>query len=102
MLELGPGTVRRLPWRTRRYDLEGCLPEVISRREASQPKEMTPTDCVVHNAENAIVSASRDRLMIEATYTARNRCARDVHCTFTIELGTVTGRSSQYLLARAG
>jgi hypothetical protein len=90
MIELGPETARRLPWRTRMYDLEGCLPEVISRREASRPKEMTATDCVVHNdAENAIVSASRDRLTIEGTYTARNRCARDVTCTFTIELGTL-------------
>jgi hypothetical protein len=90
MLELGPGTARRLPWRTRLYDLEGCLPEVISRREASRPKEITATDCVVHNdAENAIVSASRDRLTIDGTYTARNRCARDVSCTFTIELGTL-------------
>jgi|SRR6185503_6821197 len=90
MIELGPGTARRLPWRTRMYDLEGCLPEVISRREASRPKEITATDCVVHNdAENAIVSASRDRLTIEGTYTARNRCARDVSCTFTIEVGTL-------------
>jgi hypothetical protein len=90
MLELGPGTARRFPWRARMYDLEGCLPEVISRREASRPKEMTATDCVVHNdAENAIVSASRDRLTIEGTYTVRNRCARDVSCTFTIELGTL-------------
>jgi hypothetical protein len=90
MLELGPETARRLPWRTRMFDLEGCLPEVISRREASRPKEMTATDCVVHNdAENAIVSASRDRLTIEGTYTARNRCARDVSCAFTIELGTL-------------
>ena len=90
MLELGSGTARRLPWRTRMYDLEGCLPEVISRREASRPKEMIATDCVVHSdAENAIVSVSRDRLTIEGTYTARNRCARDVGCTFTIELGTL-------------
>ena len=90
MLELGSDTVRRLPWRTRAYDLEGCLPEVISRREASRPKEMTATDCVVHNdAESAIVSASRDRLTIEGTYAVRNRCARDVRCTFTIQLGTL-------------
>jgi hypothetical protein len=90
ILELGPGTARRVPWRARIYDLEGCLPEVVSRREASRPKEMTATDCVAHNdAENAIVSASRDRLSIEGTYTARNRCARDVSCTFTIEIGTL-------------
>jgi hypothetical protein len=90
MLELGPGTARRLPWRTRMYDVEGCLPEVISRREASRPKEMTATDCTSHNdAENAIISVSRDRLTIEGTYTVRNRCARDVTCTFTIELGTL-------------
>jgi hypothetical protein len=38
MLELGSGTARRLPWRTRMYDLEGCLPEVISRREAKPPE----------------------------------------------------------------
>lgn len=90
MLELESGTARRLPWRSRMYDLEGCLPEVISRREASRPKEMAATDCVVHNdADNAIVSASRDRLSIEGTYAVRNRCARDVSCTFTIELGTL-------------
>jgi hypothetical protein len=90
MIELGPGTARRLPWRTRMYDLEGCLPEVISRREASRPKDMAATECVVHNdAENAIVTVSRDRLTIEGTYTARNRCPRDVSCTFTIELGTL-------------
>ena len=90
MLRLGADTGRRLPWRTRLYDLEGCLPDVISRREASRPKEITPTDCVVHNdADNAIVSVSRDRTTIDGTYTVRNRCARDVSCTFTIELGTL-------------
>lgn len=35
------------------------------------------------------MSASRDRLTIEGTYTVRNSCARDVSCTFTIELGTL-------------
>jgi hypothetical protein len=90
MHELEPGTARRFPWRTRTYDLEGCLPEIISRREASRPREMTATDCVVHNdAENAILSAGRDRLTIEGAYTVRNRCARGVSCTFTIELGTL-------------
>ena len=91
MRDLGPDTARHLPWRARMYDLEGCLPEVISRRQAAaRSGQMSADECVVHNdSENAIVSESRDRLTIDGVYSARNRCTRDIRCTFTIEVGTL-------------
>ena len=55
---------------------------------------MSADDCGVHNdGENAIVNASRDRLVIDGVYSAGNRCARDVTCTFTIQLGTLPDTS---------
>jgi hypothetical protein len=91
MRDLAPAAARRLPWRPRMYDLEDCLPEVVSRRQAAaRAGEATANDCVAHNdAENAIVSASRDRLTIEGSYAVRNTCRRDLTCTFAIELGTL-------------
>lgn len=86
-----PGGARRLPWRARTYDLEGCLPEVAAQRQAAaRPTTVSANDCVVHNdAENAILNASRDRLSIEGSYAAANQCDRPVTCTFTIEIGTL-------------
>lgn len=91
MHELPPSTARRLPWRTRTYDLEGCLPGVVSRRQgAGRAAEQTANDCVVHNdAANAIVSVSRNRLTIDGVYSAGNRCQRELTCMFTIEVGTL-------------
>ena len=88
---LAPEVMRRLPWRPRTYDLEGCLPDVVSRRQAAgRASETSVNDCLAHNdAENAILSASRDRLTIEGAYTVRNRCARNLTCTFAIEIGTL-------------
>ena len=88
---LAPEVARRLPWRSRTYDLEGCLPDVVSRRQAAgRAGETSTNDCLAHNdAENAILNASRDRLTIEGSYTVRNRCARVLTCTFAIELGTL-------------
>jgi hypothetical protein len=89
--DLAPAAARRLPWRSRTYDLEACLPDVVSRRQAAgRAGEANANDCVAHNdADNAILNASRDRLTIEGAYTVRNRCARDLTCTFAIELGTL-------------
>jgi hypothetical protein len=91
MRDLGTGNARHLPWRTRPYDLEGCLPEVMARRQAAaRSGEVSADECVVHNdAENAIVNKSRDGRVIDAVYSVRNRCTRDVSCTFTIEVGTL-------------
>jgi len=91
MHDLPASTARRLPWRTRAYDLEGCLPDAVSPRQAAgRAGEQTAGDCVVHNdATNAIVSASRDHLTIDGVYAAGNRCQRELTCTFTIELGTL-------------
>ena len=86
-----PDAARRLPWRARTYDLEGCLPEVAAQRQAAAaPTTVNADDCVVHNdADNAILNASRDRLTIEGSYAAANQCDRSVTCTFTIEIGTL-------------
>jgi hypothetical protein len=91
MRDLGSESARNLPWRARPYDLEGCLPEVISRRQAAARREETTADeCVVHNdGENAIVTKSRDGRIIDGVYSARNRCPRDLSCTFTVEVGTL-------------
>jgi hypothetical protein len=91
MRELAPDSARRLPWRSRTYDLESCLPEVAAQRQAaSRSGEVSATDCIVHNdAQNAIVNASRDRLTIDGVYAVSNRCARSVTCTFSIEIGTL-------------
>lgn len=91
MRDFGTGNARHLPWRTRTYDLEGCLPEVMARRQAAaRSGEVSADDCVVHNdGENAIVNKSRDGRVIDAVYAVRNRCTRDLSCTFTIEVGTL-------------
>jgi hypothetical protein len=90
MRELPPSTARRLPWRARAYDFEGCLPDVVSRRQGAGRAEPTANDCLVHNdAANAIVSVSRDHLTIDGMYSAGNRCQRELTCIFTIELGTL-------------
>jgi len=90
MGNLSTGVARRLPWRPRVYDLEGCLPEVIARRQPAGPVSPTANDCVIHNdAENAILNASRDGLTVDGAYLAGNRCPRDLTCTFTIEVGTL-------------
>jgi hypothetical protein len=91
MRDLGTGNARHLPWRTRPYDLEGCLPQVIARRQAAaRSGEVSADECVLHNdGENAIVNKSRDGRVIDAVYSVRNRCTRDVSCTFTIEVGTL-------------
>ena len=91
MTGLGTGVARRLPWRARTYDLEGCVPEVAaSRQAAARQGETGPDACVVHNdGENAIEKSSRDGRVIEGVYSVRNGCARDVNCTFTIEVGTL-------------
>jgi hypothetical protein len=91
MTGLGNSMARRLPWRPRTYDLEGCVPAVAARRlAAARQGETSPDACVVHNdGENAIEKASRDGRVIDGMYSVRNACARDVHCTFTIEVGTL-------------
>ena len=91
MSDLGTDTSRHLPWRSRTYDLEGCVPEVAARRQAAARQVETGADaCVVHNdGENAIERASRDGRVIDGLYAVRNGCARDVGCTFTIEVGTL-------------
>jgi hypothetical protein len=47
-----------IPWRTPRlYDLEDCLPNVISARKAARRSAESADDCVVHSdGENAILS----------------------------------------------
>jgi hypothetical protein len=89
--DLPAGASRRLPWRMRPYDLEGCLPEVSAQRAAaSRPRDVSANDCLLHNdAENAIIRASRDRLTIDGLYIVANRCTRALRCTFTIQLGTL-------------
>jgi len=91
MSGLGAGIARRLPWRARTYDLDGCVPEVAARRQAATRQgETSPDECVVHNdGESAIERASRDGRVIDGMYSVRNGCARDVACTFTIEVGTL-------------
>jgi len=85
------GNARHFPWRVREYDLEGCLPQVAAQRQAAAHKgETSGDDCVVHNdGENAIVNKSRDGRVFDGSYSVRNRCTRDVSCTFTIEVGTL-------------
>ena len=82
---------RHLPWRPRTYNLEDCLPSVISARDATRRRaETSADDCGVHNdGENAILSQNRDRRGIEGAYSVGNRCAREVNCTFTVEVGTL-------------
>jgi len=89
--DLPPDAARRLPWRSRMYDLEGCLPDVVARRQAaSRPSDVGANECIVHNdAENAIVGVSRDRLTIDSVYEVGNRCTRAVLCAFTIQVGTL-------------
>ena len=84
---LGAGDARRLPWAKRAYDLVGCLPR--PPEEATVP--VNPIDaCVIHRDEdNQIVTQSRDGRSITALYSVANHCARDVACTFTIEVGTL-------------
>ena len=92
MRELPASTAaRRLPWRPRAYDLEGCLPEVAAQRQAAaRAPEVSASECVAHNdAENAIVNVTRDRLTIDGVYTVANKCARALACTFTIQVGTL-------------
>jgi hypothetical protein len=91
MHDAPPQVIRRLPWRPRPYDLAGCLPEEISRRQtAARPVPFDINACArTNDAQNAIVNESRDRLSIEAAYIVRNTCSRDVSCTFTIEVGTL-------------
>jgi hypothetical protein len=91
MRDLTPAYARHLPWRPRGYNLQDCLPSVISAREAAASRtEASVDDCVLHNdGENAILSNSRDRRNIDAAYSVGNRCTRDLNCTFTIEVGTL-------------
>jgi hypothetical protein len=91
MRDVESGSARHFPWRVREYDLQGCLPQVVARRQAEARKgELSADECVVHNdAENAILSKSRDGRVIDGSYSVRNRCARDVTCQFTIEIGTM-------------
>jgi hypothetical protein len=91
MRDVGADGGRHLSWRTRAYDLQGCLPEVIARRQAAaRSGETSADDCVVHHdGENAIVGKSRDGRVIDGVYSVRNRCTRDVTCVFTIEIGTL-------------
>ena len=88
MQALGAGDVRRLPWMKRAYDLVACLPR-LPEDTAAAPAN--PIDaCVVHEDEaNQIISKSRDGRSITALYTVENRCAQDVACAFTIEVGTL-------------
>ena len=91
MSDLGTDTSRRLPWRARTYDLEGCVPEIAARRQAAaRTGEADPGACVVHNdGENTIENETRDGRVIDGLYSVRNGCGRDVTCTFTIEVGTL-------------
>ena len=91
MSRLGTDTSRRLPWRARTYDLEGCVPEIAARRQAAaRTGETDPGACLVHNdGENAILNKSRDGRVIDGSYSVRNRCARDVTCRFRIDIGTL-------------
>jgi hypothetical protein len=91
MRDLTPAYARDLPWRPRLYNLEDCLPSVISARAAASGRAETSADsCVLHNdGENAILSKSRDGRSIDATYSVGNRCTRDLNCTFTTEIGTL-------------
>ncbi len=90
MRDLSTANARHFPWRPRAYNLQDCLPSVISAREAARRRAESVDDCVLHNdAENAILSESRDRRVIDASYSVGNRCGRDLNCTFTIEVGTL-------------
>jgi len=91
MREVESGNARHFPWRVREYDLQGCLPEVVARRQADARRgELNADECVVQNdAENAILSKSRDGRVIDGSYSVLNRCAREVSCQFTIEIGTL-------------
>jgi len=85
---LGAGDARRLPWMKRAYDLAACVPRPP---EESATVPVNPIDaCIVHRDEdNAIVAQSRDGRTITARYSVANRCAQDVTCTVTIEVGTL-------------
>ena len=87
MEALGAGDVRRLPWMKRAYDLAACLP----RPPEDPAAAVNPLDaCVIHRDEdNQIVTQSRDGRSITALYSVANRCAQDVACTFTIDVGTL-------------
>jgi hypothetical protein len=92
MTGLEAGIARHLPWRARVYDLEGCLPDVAAQRQAAArgSGEIGAEQCVVHNdGENAIETKTRDGRIIGGMYAVGNACARDVACTFTIEVGTL-------------
>ena len=88
MEALGPGDVRRLPWMKRAYDLVACVPRAP---DAAAAVPVNPLDaCVIHRDEdNQIVTQSRDGRSITALYSVANRCAQDVTCTVTIEVGTL-------------
>jgi hypothetical protein len=90
MRDLSTANARHFPWRPRPYNLQDCLPSVISAREVARRAETSVDNCVLHNdAENAILKESRDRRVIDAAYSVGNRCTRDLNCTFTIEVGTL-------------
>lgn len=90
MRDLSTANARHFPWRPRAYDLQECLPSVISTREAARRAATSVDNCAFHNdAENAILKESRDGLVIDGAYSVGNRCTRDLNCTFTIEVGTL-------------
>jgi len=90
MLALGAGDVRRLPWQKRSYALVSCLPNASSNQTAN-PRSTSDADaCVDHtDADNEIVAKSRDGRSFTGVYSAANHCARDLTCTFTIDIGTL-------------
>jgi hypothetical protein len=93
MQQLGADEARHLPWPKRVYNLDGCLATGTSdggTARGSPGGAPSADDCVLHrDAANAILDETRDGRTIKGLYAAANRCARDVTCTFTIEIGTL-------------
>jgi len=87
MQKLGANDARRLPWQKRPYDLLSCLPNTASET-SSRIREADA--CVDHSdADNQIVSKTRDGRSFTGVYSAANHCDHDVACTFTIDIGTL-------------